>query len=218
MLEFGDKVAVKVCGLTNVGDAIASAAAGADMLGLNFSPQSLRCITPETAHEIIVSVRTAFPKIKFVGVFVNQEREIVEHFARDLALDAVQLHGDEAPDYVSRLQTHCVIKALPVGPLFRTDRASDYKCDAILLDGWSTREFGGTGRTFPWSIAAAVRPLVRRLFLAGGLKPDNIADALRLVRPFAVDVCSGIEDSPGQKNHAQLRSFIEAVRAAPVLS
>ncbi len=102
MLEFGNKVAVKICGITSTADALACAAAGADMLGLNFSPRSLRCITPETGAEIIRVVRERFPQVKFVGVFVDQEPDFVRTIATDLALDAVQLHGNETPDIRSR--------------------------------------------------------------------------------------------------------------------
>jgi phosphoribosylanthranilate isomerase len=214
MLEFGNNVAVKVCGITNVDDAIACAAAGVEMLGLNFSPQSFRCISPEKAREIVAAGRAEFGKTKFVAVFVDKEREFVQTLVKDLALDAVQLHGGEDPDYVRNLKAPFVIKALRVDPLFVASSAADYDCDAILLDTWGTSALGGTGQTFPWSVAVAVRPLVRRLFLAGGLKPENVTDALKIVRPFAVDVCSGVEDGPGRKNHTKLRRFIEAVRAA----
>lgn len=214
MFEFSNNVAVKVCGITNVDDAMACAAAGADMLGLNFSPQSVRRISPANAAEIIAAVRAEFGEAQFVAVFVNEKRELVESLAEDLALDAVQLHGDEDLAYLRNLRAPFVIKALRVGSLFPAAGAADYDCDAILLDAWSAGAPGGTGQTFPWPVAAAVRPLVRRLFLAGGLKPENVMEAVKVVRPFAVDVCSGVEDAPGRKNYAKLRRFVEAVRAA----
>lgn len=214
MLEFNSEVAVKVCGVTNIDDAMACAAAGANMIGLNFWPRSPRHISRANAADIIADVRTKFEKTKFVGVFVNQEREFVETIAKDLTLDAVQLHGEEDPDYVRDLRARFVIKALPVGPEFSLSGAADYDCDAILLDSWSANGPGGTGQTFPWSVAAAIRPLLRRLFLAGGLSPENVAGAIKLVRPVAVDVCSGVEDTPERKNHPRVRRFIQAVRAA----
>lgn len=213
MFEFGDEVAVKVCGITNVGDAMTCAALGVQMIGLNFSPQSLRRISPASAAEIITAVRAEFRGSKFVGVFVNQNFDSVEAIATDLALDGVQLHGDETREYVRDLKAPFVIKALRVGPQFITSSAARYRCDAILLDAWSASAPGGTGKTFPWEMAADARLLVKRLFLAGGLTPDNVGDALRVVRPFALDVCSGVEDVPGRKNRAKLRRFIEAARA-----
>jgi phosphoribosylanthranilate isomerase len=211
VLEFGASAAVKICGITNVDDAMTCAAAGAEMLGLNFSPHSLRCLSPAQAAEITTAVRAEFPGVKFVGVFVNQESEFVQTVAKDLAFDAVQLHGDEDQDYVRNLGTLFVIKALRVNPQFTPIRVTEYDCDAILLDTWSPDLAGGTGQSFPWSMAAAARPLVRRFFLAGGLTSENIANALKVVRPFAVDVCSGVEDAPGRKNHVKVRRFIEAV-------
>ncbi len=214
MFEFGNDVAVKICGVTNVQDASACARLGAEMIGLNFSPQSRRCLTPLQASDLVVAARAVRSEIKCVGVFVNQERSFIETIARDLMLDAVQLHGDESPTAVRNLETRFLIKALRVGDKFEARMAAEYESEAILLDGWNANAAGGTGTTFPWSMAAEVQPLVRRLFLAGGLTAENVADALAAARPFAVDVCSGVEDSPGQKNHDKIRHFIEAARAA----
>lgn len=214
MINFANPVAIKICGITNIADAMAAAAAGANMLGLNFSPLSRRCISPPKAREVIGDARTKFPQIKFVGVFVNQEPALVEELARDMTLDAVQLHGDEDLDYVRNLNAPFVIKAFRVSPAFSIASAANY--DAVLLEGWSASAPGGTGEIFPWSIAAAARPLVQRLFLAGGLKTENVREAIDLVRPFAVDVCSGIEDAPGRKDHVELRRFIEAVRSVDI--
>nr|MBA3650455.1 phosphoribosylanthranilate isomerase [Chthoniobacterales bacterium] len=235
MLEFENKVAVKICGVTNVRDAITCAEAGADMLGLNFSARSLRCVEPKTAREIVEAVRAKFPRTKLVGVFLDQDAALVKTVAADLALDAVQLHGNETPDYVRELAvsvipadaargavvagdgdpgrpktrpdlpppgstppaTTFVIKALRVSRV-RPD-AAGYDCAAILLDTWSAQDPGGTGETFPWAIAAELRPMVNRLILAGGLTSANVAEAIREVRPFAVDVCSGVESALGRK-------------------
>ncbi|MEO7723523.1 MAG: phosphoribosylanthranilate isomerase [Chthoniobacterales bacterium] len=210
MLEFENKVAVKICGVTSVRDAIACAEAGADMLGLNFSPRSLRWIEPRTAQEIVDAVRAQTPQTKFVGVFLDQEAAVVEALAAKLALDAVQLHGDETAEYVRALGAAFVIKALRVGTT-RPD-ATAYDCAAILLDRWSAVAPGGTGETFPWAIAAELRPMVNRLILAGGLTSANVAEAIREVRPFAVDVCSGVESAPGRKNEGKVRAFLQAVK------
>jgi phosphoribosylanthranilate isomerase len=203
---------IKICGITNSQDALACAAAGVDMIGLNFSPQSLRRISPAIATEIVGAVRPRFGQTKVVGVFVDQEIEFVQKVTKDLALDAIQLHGEETPQYLSRLDLPFVIKALRIGH-YSAFAPADYKCDAILLDTWSANSPGGTGQVFPWSVAAALQPHVSRLILAGGLTSGNVADAIRMVRPFAVDVCSDVEDRPGRKDHLKVRRFIAAVRA-----
>jgi phosphoribosylanthranilate isomerase len=203
---------IKICGITNSQDALACAAAGVDMIGLNFSPQSLRCISPAIATEIVAAVRPRFGQMKVVGVFVDQELEFVQKVTTDFALDAIQLHGEETPQYLSKLDAPFVIKALRIGR-HSAFAAADYKCDAILLDTWSAKSPGGTGEVFPWSVAAALQPHVNRLILAGGLTGGNVADAIRMVRPFAVDVCSGVEDGLGRKDHLKVRRFIAAVRA-----
>lgn len=212
MFEFENRMAIKVCGVTSTFDALVCAEMGVEMIGLNFSPQSPRCISPATAAEIIAAVRPQFRAINFVGVFVNQEIELVQKITRILALDAVQLHGEEAPEYVHKLGASFVIKALRVGSGFAVSAASDYQCAAILLDSWSATSPGGTGETLPWPVAAALRPHVRRLMLAGGLTGENVGEAIQIVQPFAVDVCSGVEDWPGRKDRAKLRRFVEAVR------
>ncbi len=213
MFEFDNAVAVKICGVTNAGDALACAKAGVEMVGLNFSTLSVRCIPATKAREIIDVVRGRFHEIRFVGVFVNQERELVEDLTSELGLDAVQLHGEENLDYVRQLRAPFVIKALRVGAGFTVSNAAAYDRDAILLDTASGQVPGGTGLTFPWPIAVAARRLVGRLFLAGGLNPENVAQAIHVVRPFAVDVSSGIEDAPGRKNHVELQRFVAAVRS-----
>jgi phosphoribosylanthranilate isomerase len=215
MLEIGKNVAVKVCGVTNADDALACATFGAEMLGLNFSPLSTRRISAEIAAEIIERVRPRFDKMKFVGVFVNQDLGFVREIRRTLRLDAIQLHGNESADYIRSLDGVFVIKTLRVGPDFSTATAAACDCDAILLDTWSANLAGGTGKTFSWSVAAMVRPLVKRLILAGGLTSENVGQAIRTVRPLAVDVCSGVEDATGRKSHAKVRDFIAAVRSAP---
>lgn len=213
MFEFGNRVAVKVCGVTNTSDALLCAGLGVEMLGLNFSPQSARCISLAQGAEIITAVRPQFGGIHFIGVFVDQEIQFVRKIATALNLEAVQLHGEETPQYVEQLKAPFVIKALRVGPGRAVTSASDYKCNVILLDSWSTTSPGGTGETFPWTIAVALRPHVRRLVLAGGLTSENVGRAIQMVQPWAVDVCSGVEDGPGRKDGAKVRRFVEAVRS-----
>lgn len=213
MLRSGDALSVKVCGVTRSEDAHACAAAGVDMLGLNFWPRSRRHITSAHAAEIVEAVRAKSAAIKFVGVFVDQPIEFVQSIARHLALDALQLHGGETPDYIRRLEVPMVIKALRVGPEFSLAMAAKYKC-AILLDGWSDTVPGGTGQTFPWEVAAALRSNVEQLILAGGLTAENVSEAIRIVQPNTVDVCSGVEAAPGRKSIEKLRRFIDAARNA----
>ncbi|MBA3607789.1 MAG: phosphoribosylanthranilate isomerase [Chthoniobacterales bacterium] len=237
MFEFGPAVAIKICGVTSIADALLCGAAGADMIGLNFSLQSLRCITPEGGADIVASAREKFPRMKVVGVFVDQEPDFVQTLATDLALDAVQLHGNETvadvvvagggdPGGIDRRDLPArpgsapaatmrrapfVIKALRIATELPDVSAFARHCGAILLDTWSAQAPGGTGETFPWSVAAGLRPQVSRLILAGGLTSANVAEAIRRVRPFAVDVCSGVETAPGDKDETKVRAFIRAV-------
>ncbi len=213
MLKFEEQVAIKVCGVTIVDDALACAASGVQIIGLNFSPASVRCIDLTTGAGMIAAVRRQFPQIKFVGVFLDQDLELVQKHAHDLALDAVQLHGDETPQYVRALVAPFVIKALRIGDDAPSVTFAEYDCDAFLLDTWSAELAGGTGQTFPWSVAAALRPKVERLIMAGGLTSENVAEAIRAVRPFGVDVCSGVEVLPGRKDHEKVSRFVESVRA-----
>lgn len=200
---------IKICGVTNASDARLCAELGVQMIGLNFSPQSKRRISADNAREIVDAVRPGFPAVKFVGVFVDQELGFVREIARELRLDAVQLHGNESPEYAREVQVPFVIKALRVSENFSPDAAADYDCDAILLDGYSPNAHGGTGMSFDWSIATAVK--AKRLVLAGGLTSENIRDAVEAVRPYAVDICSGVEDTPGRKSPDKLRRFISAI-------
>ncbi|MBA3962891.1 MAG: phosphoribosylanthranilate isomerase [Chthoniobacterales bacterium] len=214
MFDFGRRVAVKICGVTSVPDALVCATAGADLIGLNFSTTSPRCLAPVRAAEIVATTRPLFPRVSFVGVFVDQPSDFVQNLAHELSLAAVQLHGAESPAEVARLSPIFTIKALRVRSSSPTIPATDYRCDAILLDTWSAQVPGGTGEIFPWSLAAELLPQVPRLILAGGLTSANVAAALAVVRPFAVDVCSGVEKAPGRKDAAKVREFIAAVQAA----
>jgi phosphoribosylanthranilate isomerase len=204
-------VQIKICGITNLADAQAAIAAGADALGFNFYRRSPRFIKPEIASEIIAQLPQS---VLTVGVFVNEsEPAQVALMAEQSRVAAVQLHGEESPDYCAALTGRLVIKALRVGDSFTPEQAVRYRTHAILLDAYSPSAHGGTGRSFDWSLARRTRELVGRLFLAGGLTPENVGAALAAVRPFAVDVCSGVEAAPGQKDVAKLRAFVAAVRA-----
>jgi phosphoribosylanthranilate isomerase len=204
-------VQVKVCGITNLQDALAAVAAGADALGFNFYTRSPRYIAPEAARRIITNLPSS---VLCVGVFVNEADHLaVARAAIRSGVAAVQLHGDESPDYCAALRGHHVIKALRVGQNFAPEDATKYPAQAVLLDAYSEKAHGGTGQTFDWSIARRTRAAVAQLYLAGGLTPENVAAAIVEVEPYAVDVCSGVESAPGHKDEGRVRAFVAAVRA-----
>ena len=205
-------VKIKICGITNVEDALAAVAAGADMLGFNFYRPGPRFIEPAAARAIIEKLP---PSTMAVGIFVNEDDpQTVSRMADEAAVTGLQLHGDESPDYCRELSARYVIKVLRVDSQFRPEHVTAYATDAIMLDAFDPHLRGGTGRVVDWSLAAQTRPLVERLFLSGGLGPENVATAITSVTPFAVDACSRLESAPGQKDLARLRSFIAAARAA----
>jgi phosphoribosylanthranilate isomerase len=202
---------IKVCGITNLEDALASVDAGAHALGFNFYRRSPRHIEPARAREIVERLPS---DVLCVGVFVDEECEAVARVVEESGVGAAQLHGDESPAYCAALGGLRLIKALRVGEGFAPERAAGYAAEAILLDSFSAAARGGTGRTFDWSLARRTRELVPKLYLAGGLTPENVAGAISAVEPYAVDVCSGVESRPGVKNHARVRDFFAAVRRA----
>jgi phosphoribosylanthranilate isomerase len=206
-------VFVKVCGITNLEDALAAVDAGADALGFNFYKRSPRFIKPSDARGIIEQLPLT---IMSVGVFVNEsEPKVVERIAEFVGLKAVQLHGDESQQYCRALGSRFVIKALRVGDGFAPQSVKEYETDAILLDAYAGDARGGTGRVIDWTIAQQVRKLVPQLFLAGGLSVENVAEAIRKVEPYAVDACSSLEREPGIKDAGRVRAFVAAVRVKP---
>jgi len=204
-------VQIKICGITNLEDALACADAGANLLGFNFYSGSPRYIEPDAARKIIGQLPGA---ILTVGVFVDAgEPEEVARLADAAGVAAVQLHGNESPSYCRELDGRFVIKALRANEGFKPESAAEYKTDAVLLDAFDQSLRGGTGKTFDWSIARSTKTRVPKLILAGGLGPENVADAVASVQPYAVDACSSLESSPGRKDIARVRAFIKAVRA-----
>lgn len=203
-------VQVKICGITNIEDAQAAVGAGADLLGFNFYARSPRYISPHDARRIIESLPEG---VQSVGVFVNEPgpAEVLRK-ALEACVVAAQLHGDETPEFCAALGGLQTIKALRAGPGFNVERVNLYATDAVLLDAYVADAWGGTGHTFDWSLATRAREAVKKLFLAGGLTPENVGGAVRSVRPYAVDVCSGVESSPGRKSPELMRRFVEAVR------
>ena len=203
---------VKVCGITNLEDALGAVEAGAGMLGFNFYARSPRYVSPTEARLIVERLPEG---VECVGVFVNEPApETVERIACEAGVGAVQLHGDETHEFCRALRGLTTIKALRVGPEFTPDAAAAYPADAVLLDAYVAGEWGGTGHTFDWALARRTRVAVPRLFLAGGLRPENVAEAVAAVRPHAVDVCSGVETAPGRKSLRLMRRFVEQVKGS----
>jgi phosphoribosylanthranilate isomerase len=200
---------VKICGITNLDDALAAVGAGADALGFNFYNLSPRYITPQDAREIIEQLPDS---ILTVGVFVNEESDTVRSIAKEAGLRALQLHGDESAEYCRELAAFHIIKVFAVSDSFDVQALASYNVEAIMLDTKHNTLRGGTGRVFDWSVALRVTPLIPKLFLAGGLSPENVENAVEMVHPFAVDACSALEDRPGKKNHERMRVFINTVR------
>ena len=203
---------IKICGITNTEDALAAVAAGADALGFNFYKPSPRYVTPQTAREIVAKLPLS---VLTVGVFVNEESpQTVRNIANEAGVTALQLHGDESPSYCRELtKDRYVIKTFAVVNDLDLEIVQDYDVEAVMLDTKHNVLRGGTGLVFDWSIAREVKEAVPKLFLAGGLSPENIGEAIETVRPYAVDACSALEDEPGKKNHERMRSFVELARS-----
>ena len=201
-------VKVKICGVCTPGDARAAVAAGADFLGLNFHPASPRCVTVDVARDIARAV----PGTALVGVFVDAPRDEVEDIAAGVGLAALQFHGDEDPEYCRgwAWRTIKAIRARPDADL--PAMARRYAADYVLVDSFVAGQPGGTGVALRPDAATGLPP--ERLFVAGGLRPDTVADVVRAVRPFAVDVASGVEERPGRKDHAKVEEFIRRAKGA----
>ena len=205
-------IRIKICGITNLADAKAAIDAGANSLGFNFYEKSLRRISTADAAQI----RSKLPaEIEAVGVFVNAKPADINSLRAFVRFDAAQLHGDETPNIVSR-----VASSLPVIKAFRVDAnfllsTFDQFSDvfAFLLDAARAGQYGGTGQTTDWDFARRAAAS-RRIILSGGLKVENVAEAIRIVKPYAVDVASGVESKPGKKDHVRLKEFINEVRRA----
>jgi phosphoribosylanthranilate isomerase len=203
---------VKVCGITSPEDGAAAAEAGADAIGLVFWPQSPRAVTLEQARAIGAALP---PFVVRVGVFVDAGRDEMARVADAVGLDLLQLHGSEPPEALAVLPRRA-LKAIRVGDGFAPEDALRYEGRAagLLLDTRAPGAPGGTGRAFDWSLVRDVRERSRFLLLAGGLGPENVCAAIEAVRPDGVDASSRLEAAPGRKDHARVRAFVEAVRAA----
>jgi len=200
-------VKIKICGITNLRDALLAAELGADALGFIFASSSPRGVNPQAAKEIIAQLP---PFVSAVGVFVNQAEDYIQQMRRFCALDVVQLHGDESPDFCRRLGGR-VIKVIRVKDTASLSRMKDYTVSAFLLDTYQAGKPGGTGKTFDWQLAFAAKQY-GRIILSGGLNPENVREAVKQVQSYAVDVASWVESAPGQKDPRRLQEFIERVR------
>lgn len=218
---------IKICGITTPKDALAAIDAGADMLGFNFYPKSPRYLTPDACREITAVSRKDFPQITLVGVFVNTPVSDIRSILETAQLHLAQLHGDETPEMLAELQPHA-FKAIRLKSDARTDFEADKRIPdairffvsesahasvpAILVDAAVKGVYGGSGVVADWSAAAQ---LARRvpLLLAGGLTPENVSEAIKQVQPWGVDVASGVEASPGVKDPAKMRKFVEQVHS-----
>jgi phosphoribosylanthranilate isomerase len=203
---------VKICGITNADDAVAAVQLGADLLGFNFYPESPRYIAPAEAEKII-SKLPAF--VDTVGVFVNADADTIRKITGDLMLNWAQLHGDETPGFCVSLDSlpAQIIKAIRVKNTRDIEYAKNFATDAILLDAFHPSLYGGTGERFDWKALPEITGhILGRTFLAGGINPENIIEAVGLGF-YGVDICSGIEDSPGKKNHKKMTELFNKIKA-----
>jgi len=203
-------VTVKICGITSVEDAQAVEQAGADAVGLMFYEGSPRHIALEQAKAIVDSLSNTIVR---VGVFVNSEESFVRQAMEICTLNMLQFHGDETPEYCARFEV-MTLKAIRVSDESSLKEMERYSADGFLLDAFSENSLGGTGETFNWELAKRATKSGRPIFLAGGLTSENVAEAVKAVRPFAVDVSSGVESEPGKKDAAKVRAFVAAAKGA----
>lgn len=200
---------IKICGIKTLKDALAAIDAGADYLGFNFYPKSVRFIEKETCAEVTSVLKREHPQIKLVGVFVNSSLDEVKNILETCSLDLAQLHGDETPEIFAQLAPRA-FKAFRGIP---SDAVGYERSDvpAFLVDAAVKGVYGGSGVIADWSAAAELAKKYP-LLLAGGLTPENVADAVRQVKPWGVDVASGVESTPGEKDAAKMSAFVKAVR------
>jgi phosphoribosylanthranilate isomerase len=200
-------VKVKVCGITNEDDALQAVDAGADALGFVFYDLSPRCISYETAERII---RKLPPFVVTVGVFVNNPIRSINLAVERCGIQVVQLHGDETPDFCSGIR-HQIVKAFRVRDIMSIENIRNYPVSGFLLDAYVPGSYGGTGLTFNWETAKLAKQY-GPIILAGGLNVNNVREAVETVAPYAIDVSSGVEASPGKKDHAKVEEFIKRAK------
>jgi phosphoribosylanthranilate isomerase len=199
---------VKLCGITNIADAMVAVEAGADLLGFIFYPPSPRYVTPEQARSMVDRLP---PSVTPVGVFVNEAVETITRMAHTSGVQIVQLHGEESPALCQQLPWR-VVKTFRFTAHVRPEIMQHYAVEAFLIEGFHADVYGGGGAQADWHRVALLHTY-GRIILAGGLTPDNVGDAIRTVRPYAVDVCSGVEAAPGKKDWQKVRAFIARAKA-----
>ncbi len=205
--KFQTRIKVKICGTTSLKDAFLAVESGADAIGFIFYKMSPRNISQKEAKEIILQLP---PFIETVGVFVNETSDKINRIAEQCKLNSIQLHGEESPALCRRVKRK-VIKAFRVKNADSLKSIASYDVSGFLLDSYNGGSKGGTGQVFDWNLALRVKkqgPVI----LAGGLNPYNVFTAIHRVKPYGVDVCSGVEKSPGIKDHEKIREFIKSVR------
>lgn len=202
-------IKIKICGITNFDDALAATEAGADALGFNFYKKSPRYIDPGKTAEIIAQLP---PFVMPVAVFVNEREEKVRDIMFTTGIKVLQFHGDERPEFCERFGTR-TIKAFQVKDKESLKHMVHYHVSALLLDSYRRGVRGGTGEIFDWHLAVVAKTF-GRVILAGGLTPENVAEAVKLVQPYGVDVAGGVEKEKGIKDHAKMKKFITEVRKA----
>ena len=198
---------VKICGITNLDDALFASEAGADALGFVFYKKSPRYVEPKKAWDIIKRLP---PFVTTVGVFADQTEAEIKGIISETDIDIVQLHGEEPPEFCEGLNKR-VIKAIRVRGMENLTEVKRYKACALLLDTYDRNLKGGTGKIFNWEIAREAK-VFNKIIIAGGLTPDNVADAIKVVQPYAVDVSSGVEKQKGLKDHLKVKAFIYKVK------
>ncbi len=208
MMDRDKHVKVKVCGMTNLQDALVAVEAGADAIGFIFYKKSPRSVTMKTVRQIVLELP---PFVNVVGVFVNESAEQINNIVDRCNLDRVQLHGDESPAFCRKIKQR-VIKAIRIKDIQSLKQLSEYSVSSFLLDTHSEGQQGGTGKVFDWNLAHPAKKY-GKIILAGGLTPANIRRAIQRVKPYGVDVCSGVESQPGLKDHKKIQAFLKNVKA-----
>lgn len=204
-------VKVKICGITNLEDALASINSGCDALGLVFYKKSPRYIAPRKASSLIKAL-SGKPVVK-IGVFVNSRIETIKRISRLCKLDMLQFHGRESADFCKKFKNYKIIKAFRVRNSLGSKELSKYKVFAFLFDTFSKEKIGGTGKKFNWKLIRHIGNLKRPVILSGGLTVKNVKEAINKVHPNWVDVSSGVEASLGKKDHKKVRAFIRAAKS-----
>jgi phosphoribosylanthranilate isomerase len=204
---------VKVCGVTNLPDALAAARAKCQAIGFNFYRRSPRYVRPEVAAKIAAYLPRSVAR---VGVFVNSRESTVRAIARECGLDILQFHGDESPEFCRRFPGYKVVKAFRIRTAADLRGIEDFDTWGYLFDAFSAKRYGGTGRTFEWKLAAGFRGAGKKVFLSGGLSPENVRRALCAVHPDWVEVCSGVESAPGRKDAGKMERFMCAVKGCGI--